>query len=200
VSPLRAERADKPTYRILDRLSDGRADDVFLAHHETFNGKCVQKTVRIHGLEDALASNEPAFLNQLDHAHIVPVREAQWDPEGHSAITFVMPQLAGGSVNDALKQDYRFSIAQAIAIVVDALDALAYLRREFNAATRPARDRSTPSSRPSSEQPYWSEFPARRVSDVCTSLARTALTGPSARSWLRAAASCEAVPRGGGGL
>jgi eukaryotic-like serine/threonine-protein kinase len=136
VSPLRGERADKPTYRILDRLGDGRGDDVFLAHHEIFNGKCVQKTVHMHGLEDALASNEPAFLNQLDHPRIVPVREAQWDPEGDRAITFVMPLLAGGSVGDALKQDYRFSIAQAITIAVDALDALAFLRREFRALHR----------------------------------------------------------------
>jgi serine/threonine protein kinase len=91
----------------------------------------------VHGLEDALASNEPAFLNQLEHSRIVPVREAQWDPEqGDRAITFVMPLLAGGSVADALKEDYRFSIAQAITIAMDALDALAYLRREFNALHR----------------------------------------------------------------
>ena len=82
MSPLRGERADKPTYQILNRLGDGRGDDVFLAHHEIFNGKCVQKTVHMHGLEDALASNEPAFLNQLEHPRIVPVREAQWDPTG----------------------------------------------------------------------------------------------------------------------
>jgi eukaryotic-like serine/threonine-protein kinase len=136
VSPLRGEHADKPTYRILNRLGDGRGDDVFLAHHEIFNGKCVQKTVRMHGLEDALASNEPAFLHQLDHPRIVPVREAQWDPAGDRAITFVMPLLAGGSVDDALKQDYRFSIGQAITVAVDALDALAYLRREFKALHR----------------------------------------------------------------
>lgn len=137
MSPLRGEHASKPTYRILNRLGDGRGDDVFLAHHEIFNGKCVQKTVDVHGLEDALASNEPAFLNRLDHSRIVPVREAQWDPkQGDRAITFVMPLLAGGSVADALKEDYRFSIAQAITIAMDALDALAYLRREFKALHR----------------------------------------------------------------
>ncbi len=41
MSPLRGERADKPTYHILNRLGDGRGDDVFLAHYEIFNGKCV---------------------------------------------------------------------------------------------------------------------------------------------------------------
>jgi serine/threonine-protein kinase len=136
MSPLHGERADKPTYRILDRLGDGRGDDVFLAHHAIFDGKCVQKTVRMHGLEDALASSEPAFLNKLDHPRIVPVREAQWDPAGEQAITFVMPLLAGGSVHDALKDDYRFSIGQAITIATDALDALGYLHREFNAIHR----------------------------------------------------------------
>lgn len=136
MSPLRGERADRPTYHILDRLGDRRGDDVFLAHHEIFDGKCVQKTVFIHGLEDALASNEPAFLNRLDHPRIVRVREAQWDPEGENAITFVMPWFAGGSVDDALMEGYRFSIAQAVTIAVDALDALAYLRRQFNAVHR----------------------------------------------------------------
>jgi hypothetical protein len=93
--------------------------------------------------EDALASNEPAFLSQLDHSRNVPVREAQWDAEGDRAITFVMPLLAGGSVHDALKQDYRFSIAQAITITVDALDALAYLRREFQPSALRYESRAT---------------------------------------------------------
>ncbi len=136
MSPLRGERADKPTYQILDRLGDGRGGDVFLAYHEIFNGRCVQKTVRTHGLEDALASSEPAFLNSLEHSRIVPVREAQWDPAGDQAITFVMPLLAGGSVHDALKQDYRFSTQQAITIATDALGALGYLHREFSALHR----------------------------------------------------------------
>jgi serine/threonine protein kinase len=136
MSPLRGERSDKPTYQIIDRLGDGRGDDVFLAHHAIFDGKCVQKTVRMHGLEDALASHEPAFLNQLEHPRIVPVREAQWDPQGDCAITFVMPHFAGGSVHDALLEGYRFSIAQAITIATDALDALAYLHRRFDALHR----------------------------------------------------------------
>jgi serine/threonine protein kinase len=136
LSPLHGENADRPTYRILNRLGDGRGDDVFLAYHDIFDGRCVQKTVRMHGLEDALASSEPAFLNKLEHPRVVPVREAQWDPAGERAITFVMPLLAGGSVHDALTQDYRFSIGQAITITVDALDALGYLHREFGALHR----------------------------------------------------------------
>ena len=135
MTPLLGERRDRPTYRILDRLSTGAGDDVFLTHHEIFDGKFVQKTVYMHGLEDALA-NEPAFLHRLDHRRIVPVREAQWDPNEDRAITFVMPHLAGGSVHDALLEGYRFSLHQAITIVIDALDALAYVHRQFSALHR----------------------------------------------------------------
>lgn len=136
MSPLRGERVDRPTYRILEKLSSGVGDDVFLTHHEIFDGKFVQKTVFMHGLEDALASNEPAFLNRLDHPNIVPVREAQWDPHHDRAITFVMPHLAGGSIHDALLEDYRFSIEQAITITINSLDALAYVHRDFSAIHR----------------------------------------------------------------
>ena len=135
MTPLLGERRDRPTYRILDKLGDGRGDDVFLTHHEIFDGKFVQKTVHMHGLEDALA-NEPAFLNRLEHPQIVPVREAQWDPSEERAITFVMPHLAGGSIDDALREDYRFSLQQCIAIAIDALDALAYVHGEFKALHR----------------------------------------------------------------
>jgi serine/threonine protein kinase len=47
-----------------------------------------------------------------------------------------MPHLAGGSVHDALLEGYRFSIYQSIAITIDALDALAYVYRQFRALHR----------------------------------------------------------------
>jgi serine/threonine protein kinase len=134
--PRRGEHPTKPTYRIVERLGDGHGDDVFRAYHEIFGGPCVQKTVRMHGLEDALASSEPGFLNKLDHPRVVPVRDAQWDPAGEHAIRFVIPLFEGGSVEQALKQDYRFSVVQAMTIAIDALDALAYVRREFGALHR----------------------------------------------------------------
>jgi eukaryotic-like serine/threonine-protein kinase len=135
VSPLRGEAA-RATYRIIDKLSSGVGDDVFLAHHEIFDGTVVQKTVFMHGLEDAIAANEPAFLDRIDHPRIVPVREAQWDPQEERAITFVMPHLAGGSVHDALLEGYEFSLHQSIVIAIDALDALAHVHRQHGALHR----------------------------------------------------------------
>ena len=121
---------------VLDKLTSGTGDDVFLTHHEIFDGKFVQKTVRMHGLEDALASHEPTFLHQLEHPQIVPVREAQWDPDYEQAITFVMPHMPGGSVDDALVEGYRFSLTDSVTIIVDVLDALGYVQQEFKAVHR----------------------------------------------------------------
>src|SRR5579859_6071060 len=134
---LRGENKRHATYRVLDKLSSGAAsDDVFLTHHEIFDGQFVQKTVSLHGYEDALASSEPAFLNQLEHPRVTPVREAQFDPDEDRAITFVMPHFEGGSVAEALQADYRFSTFESIQIAMDALDALAYLHRQHNAIHR----------------------------------------------------------------
>lgn len=130
--PLRGE-ASRPTYRIDKPLA---GSDVLLAWHHVFRGPCVQKRVRLHGFEDALAASEPEFLNKLDHAHIVEVREAQWDPEQEGAIVFVMRLYEGGSIGEALATDYRFSVHQAIDLTVHILDALAYLYREFDAVHR----------------------------------------------------------------
>jgi eukaryotic-like serine/threonine-protein kinase len=109
---------------------------VYLAWHTVFQGPCVQKRVHVHGLEDALASNEPSFLDKLRHPHIVEVREAQWDPDQPGAITFVMRYYEGGSIEQALRTDYRFSVHQAIDLAVHALDALAFVYRRYGAAHR----------------------------------------------------------------
>jgi serine/threonine-protein kinase len=133
---LKGENPRRATYRILDRYTSGAGDEVLLAEHAIFEEKVVQKTVAIHGYEDALASNEPAFLKRLKHPRITPVYEAQFDPNEDRAITFVMPMFVGGSVEGALKDDYRFSIGASIQVAIDALDALAYLHREHGAIHR----------------------------------------------------------------
>jgi eukaryotic-like serine/threonine-protein kinase len=134
--PLLGE-ADRNTYRIDRQIAGGPTTDaVYLAYHTIFQGPCVQKRVHVHGLEDALASNEPAFLNRLQHPHIVEVREAQWCPHQPGAIIFVMPLYEGGSIDAALREDYRFSVHQAVDLAVHTLDALSYVLREHDAVHR----------------------------------------------------------------
>ena len=75
-------------------------------------------------------------MNRLEHPRVVPVQKPSGTLPGGRAITFVMPLFPGGSVHDALKEGYRFSVNQAITIAMDALDALAYLHREVGALHR----------------------------------------------------------------
>lgn len=133
---LKGENPRRATYKILDRLTSRAGDDVYLAEHAIFEEQVIQKTVAIQGYEDALASNEPAFLKRLKHSRITPVYEAQFDPQQDGAITFVMPKFRGGDIEAALKDDYRFSLAHSMQVAIDVLDALAYLHREHQAIHR----------------------------------------------------------------
>jgi serine/threonine protein kinase len=162
---LKGESPRRATYRILERLSSGIGDDVFLAHHEIFDGTIVQKTVSTHGYEDGLAASEPAFLNRLNHPRVSPVREAQFDPQEDRAITFVMPHFAGGSVHDALLSDYRFSISDSVQIAIDALDALAYLHREHGAVHRDTKPGNVLLD-PSRKRGYLSDFGSAALIDA----------------------------------
>lgn len=129
---LKGERLDKPTYTILQTMTDsGHTGVCCKAYHDIFKQVVVQKTISLLGLDDALAYSEPHLLKELRHKHLVEVWEAQWDPDPAwkcmKAITFVMPFYEGGSVHDALIEGHRFSVGEAVAIACGLLDALHYL-------------------------------------------------------------------------
>jgi serine/threonine protein kinase len=90
----------------------------------------MQKTVALIGMPDAMFLTEPQLLQQLDHDHIVGVREAQFDPADPTMVTFVMPFYPGGSAHDHLLGGDRFSVGQALTLAGHLLDALAYLHTE----------------------------------------------------------------------
>jgi eukaryotic-like serine/threonine-protein kinase len=121
---LRGERQDEPTYIDLRDIADG-SNQLTRCAHRILGAHCVQKTVPIGPGSSAFA--EPRLLEALDHDHIPPVREAQFDPDRRDCITFVMPWYPGGSVARALLGGERFSIYQSIGIARDVLDALEYL-------------------------------------------------------------------------
>jgi serine/threonine protein kinase len=129
---LHGERLDRPTYSVIQTISEGNTALCYKAWHEIFKEYIVQKTVSLLGLDDALAYDEPFLLNQLRHDRLVEVREAQWDPEWCEvrAITFTMPYYPGGSLTSALLDGHRFSIGEAIGIACHVLDALHYLHVE----------------------------------------------------------------------
>jgi serine/threonine protein kinase len=129
--PLRGEFLQRPTYQILRSLHGGGVGELKLVSHHILGRQCVQKTYSILGLEDSVAYDEPRLLNTIRHDHIVPVYEAQYDPDWSNAVTFVMPYYEGGSVEKALIDGYRFSIKQAVQLASDMLDALAHVHTRY---------------------------------------------------------------------
>lgn len=134
--PLKGERLDRPTYRILHSLRGGHVGEVYLADHDVFNAKVVQKTYSPLGREDSIAKREPQLLFRMKHDHIVRIYEAQPDPEYPDAITFVMAYCEGGSILDALLKDFRFSLQHAVTLTMQTLDALTYVHTTFNVVHR----------------------------------------------------------------
>lgn len=130
---LHGERLDKPTYTVLQTIKDqgGSTGVCYKGFHEIFRRDVAQKTVSLLGLDDAVAYSEPELLKSLRHKHLIEVWEAQWDPDPHwkqlKAVTFVMPFYEGGSILEALLDEHRFSIGEAIGVACGLLDALHYL-------------------------------------------------------------------------
>lgn len=129
--PLQGQAPAPPTYVNITQIVAQPGRIVYLADHQVFGGPCVQKTVPLMGMPDAMMLTEPQIIEQLDHPHIVRIREAQFDPHVPNAITYVMPRYAGGSVQGRLDTGATFSISQALVLAEHLLDALAYLHVEI---------------------------------------------------------------------
>ena len=121
--PIRGE-ATVATYVNFERVADG-SGILHRCWNRVLDRDCVQKTVRI-STTSAVAS-EPRLLEALNHPHIPPVVEAQFDPDHQGLITLIMPWYEGGSVARALVEDHRFSLHECIQIISDVLDALEYV-------------------------------------------------------------------------
>jgi serine/threonine protein kinase len=95
--PIHGDRLDKPTYRILRTINHTGVAEVHLSKHLIFGERTVQKTFDVFGLEDSIAYQEPQLLRQIKHSNIVPVFDAQPDPDHDDAITMVMPFYEGAA-------------------------------------------------------------------------------------------------------
>lgn len=125
---LNGEDLQRPTYSCLKTIDGGTAAVCRKGIHEVLGITVVQKTISLLGIPDGVA-HEPGLLEQFDHAHIVKVREAQFDPEFRaiSGVTFVCDYYEGGSVLDAFQDGHQFDIGTTVAVAGHLLDALAYL-------------------------------------------------------------------------
>ena len=123
--PLRGE-APRQTYAGHQPLPGVKG--IVVARHMILGQNCIQKTYEAPGREDAIMFAEPRLLNELYHPKITPLREAQWDPDRAGHVTFVMRVYEGGSVHAAMESaGHLFSVADALRILGDVGEALAYL-------------------------------------------------------------------------
>jgi eukaryotic-like serine/threonine-protein kinase len=125
--PIHGDRLDKPSYAILRSLRGGNVGEAWLARHEVFGQRVVQKTYDTLGLEDSVAAAEPRLLRNITHDHVAQVLEAQFDPDYPNAITFTMPYYEGRCIAKAFDEGYVFSTHQALKLTIHVLDALGHV-------------------------------------------------------------------------
>lgn len=127
------DHLQRPTYKFLQTIGEGNNSVCRTGTHDVFDKPIVQKTISMLAIPDGVA-REPKLLREAQHARVVEVWEAQWDPDpkwrGLEAITFVCPYYQGGSVYTALMEGHEFGLSDVIEITKQVLDALAYLHQD----------------------------------------------------------------------
>jgi serine/threonine protein kinase len=131
--PIVGDYLHRPTYEILHTIGDGNVGICRLARHDIFDRDVVQKTISLLGVPDGVA-REPHLLKEARHKHLIEVWDAQWEPDpqlqGLEAVTFICDYYPGGSLYDALMDGHQFSVADALRICGQMLDALEYLHED----------------------------------------------------------------------
>jgi serine/threonine protein kinase len=171
--PLRGE-AERKTYAGHREIATG----VWVAYHEILDEIFVQKTYEPAGREDAVAFAEPRLLNEIEHPHITPLREAQFDPQRRGHVTIVMPVYMGGSIHGALEGDgHRFSVGVGIGILQNAADALVYLHATRGYVHRDIKPKNILLDRDRTEG-FLADFGSAAVLDSSAGTAATVRTTP----------------------
>ncbi len=121
---LRAALADR--YAILEEIGAGGMATVFLADDLRHQRKVTLKVLRE---ELAAALGPERFLReiriaaQLQHPHILPLYDSG---EAGGFLYYVMPYVEGESLRAKLDREVELPVAEAVRIVRDVTDALAY--------------------------------------------------------------------------
>ncbi|MDQ0727473.1 protein kinase [Microbacterium sp. W4I20] len=117
-------------YSFLRTIQEGNTGVTRLYRHTVFGKLFVQKTVSMLGMPNAVATNEPKLLEDLQHQRLIRVRDAQWDadyPATTKALTFVTDYYEGESIHAALQDGHQFAAKAALDIAACILEGLAYL-------------------------------------------------------------------------
>lgn len=119
----------EPTYEVLSSLGEGATAELHVVRHGIFRNRRVRKRVDLFGVDEAIGLIEPRLLQAIRHDNIVSVHEAHYDPAfpGTRPLCFYMDYYPERSVFTAFRKHYGFPILDAVRIVRDVLDALAYV-------------------------------------------------------------------------
>ncbi|HEX6050391.1 MAG TPA: serine/threonine-protein kinase, partial [Gemmatimonadaceae bacterium] len=125
-APLRAAQVVAERYRILRELGRGGMATVYLAQDLKHAREVALKVVRselVNVLGGGRFLREIDIAAQLRHPHIVPLYDSG---ESDGIVYYVMPYESGQSLRDRLRRDGNLPIDDAVVIIRDVCDALAY--------------------------------------------------------------------------
>lgn len=125
-------------YESIKTLYQGDSE-VRLYRNELIGQHQVGKRYDTLGLESTVAVNEGQLLKQITHDHVVPVLDVVI-PSGYPAplapVELIMPFYERGSLADAFLAGERFSVGEAIAMIVGALLGLAEIHECYGVLHR----------------------------------------------------------------
>ena len=125
-APLRVEQVVAERYRIVRELGHGGMATVYLAEDLKHMREVALKVVRselVNVLGGGRFLREIDIAAQLRHPHIVPLYDSG---ESDGIVYYVMPYESGQSLRDRLRRDGKLPIDDAVVIIRDVCDALAY--------------------------------------------------------------------------
>jgi len=125
-------------YESIKTLYQGDSE-VRLYRNELIGQHQVGKRYDTLGLESTVAVNEGQLLKQITHDQVVPVLDVVI-PSGYTAplapVELIMPFYERGSLADAFLAGERFSVGEAIAMIVGALLGLAEIHECYSVLHR----------------------------------------------------------------
>ena len=126
---VRLQRAVAPRFAVEHELGRGGMAVVLLGHDLKLNRRVAIKVLErgdglIAGVERFLS--EIRIVAQLHHPNILPVFDSG---EGENLVYYVMPYVAGGSLQERLKREGPLPIADAVRIAREVAEALDHAHR-----------------------------------------------------------------------
>ena len=128
--PARLQAALGDAYVLERELGGGGMSRLFVATERSLNRQVVIKVLPPELASEVSAARfkkEIEVAAQLQHPHIVPILAAG---SGDELLWFVMPYLRGESLRHRLKESGKLPVRDAVRILIEVSDALAYAHRQ----------------------------------------------------------------------